>query len=158
MIINPTAYSVYGIPPHYAQITWDNVNIPEPEKDRINKALDNIHPSVVFVQGTAAPLVNKLVTIGKIVRGIDIAKRLSNPFDEHYNPKADVILVHNVGKYTGKYEIANVLLQGIINHYTALGALIIIQSEETFSYLNDNWGIKVVNKLKLPIIAPKAWI
>lgn len=153
-----TIYAIHGLPSNYASTTWDSIDITEPEVNRITNAVSNYVPSTLFIQGNAAPIVNQLWSSNKHIRGININERLANPFGEHVNPKADVILIHSIGKYTGKYEIAHTTLSNIINHYSKLDTLIILQSDETFTFLKDNWGISVVNKLRMLSKKERAWI
>lgn len=156
--IHPTAYAIYGIPVVYAIQSWDNIDLPEHEKMRIDNAFDSPIPSVVFVQGSAAPIINKLILSGKSVYGININDRLNDAFGEHNNSKADIVLVHSIGSYTGKFDIASNLLNSIINHYKNNNTLVILQSENSWTFLRDNYGVNVVNKIKLPLEKEKAWI
>jgi hypothetical protein len=156
--IHPTAYAIYGIPSIYANQSWDDIDLPKPERERLEKAFANPIPSVVHIQGTAAPVVNSLILSGKSVYGININDRLTDAFGDHTNSKADVVLIHNIGSYTGKFEIASNVLKQIIQHYRNLDTLVLLQSNESWTYLRDNYGVAVVNKVKLPLAKEQAWV
>lgn len=153
-----TAYAVYGIPPTYVGITWDDIEIPKPEKDRYINAFENPIPSTIIVQGTAAPIINQLVSKGYSVSGLNLATLLANPFDLPTVMGTDILLIHSIGKYTGKYEIANTVLTQILQQAKSKCKFIILQSEEPWTFIRDNYGVSSQNKIKLPIAAEPKWL
>lgn len=157
--VHKTALAVYGIPPVYADISWDSLELSKAEVERISSAFENPHMgSTVFIQGTAAPIVIQLIKQGYTVAGINLMERNLDAFGEHNNPKAQVILIHSIEKYTGKYEIASNMLSNLIKHYEGHNSLILLQSQETWTFLRDNYGINVINKLKLVQKKATAWV
>lgn len=155
---NETVYAVYGLPAAYAQGSWDTLDVPPEEAKRYQEAFKNPINSTVFVQGNCAPIVQQLLEQGKKVRGIDFSKRQNAAFEDHNNPDAEVILIWNVNKYSGKAEVSMNLLSNLIQYYRTKEVLVILQSEESSVFLRDNYGFTTNNKLKLlPKPEPK-WL
>lgn len=149
MTHNPTVYAVYGLPPAYSlQNPWDTLDVSKEEQQRITEAFKSPISSTVFVQGSAAPIIQQLLAQKVKVRGIDFSKRQMNAFEEHNNPEAEVILIWNVNKYSGKSEVSINLLDNLISFYRSKNALVIVQSSESFTFMRDNYGFSTVNKLK----------
>lgn len=146
---NETVYAVYGLPAAYANETWDNIEVIPETKQRYIEAFKNPIKSTIFVQGSCAPIIQQLLEQGLKVRGIDLAKRQNAAFEDHNNPDAEVILVWNVTKYSGKAEISMNLLNNLIQYYRGKDALVIIQSPESHIFMRDNYGFTTSNTLKL---------
>lgn len=149
MTHNPTVYAVYGLPPAYSLSNpWDTLDVSKEEQSRITEAFKNPINSTVFVQGSAAPIVQQLLNQKVKVRGIDFSKRQMNAFEEHNNPEAEAILIWNVNKYSGKAEVSVNLLDNLISYYRSKNALVLVQSLESFVFMRDNYGFTALNKLK----------
>lgn len=153
-----TAYAIYGIPSHYAATTWDDIQIPEPEKVRLSTAFQTPIPSVVFIQGTAAPIINQLYENGMTISGISMAERLANPFDSVTLRNTKVLLIHSIGRYTGKFEIANSVISQLIQQAKTKNMLVLLQSEEPWTFLRDSYGIVAKNKIKLLVDQEPQWV
>lgn len=149
MIHNETVYAVYGLPPQYAKITWESLEVNKDDEERIKNAFKNPISSVVFIQGVSAPIIQQLLEQKLRVRGIDLGKRQNAAFEEHNNPDADVVLVYNVNKYSGKPEISINLLNSIIQYYRSKNVLVIVESQESSIFMRDNYSFSTNNKLKL---------
>lgn len=146
---NETVYAVYGLPPAYAKDTWDVIDISKEDIDRYTTAFKSPINSTVFVQGNCAPIIQQLLEQGLKVRGIDMTKRQNAAFEDHNNPEADVILIWNVNKYSGRPEVSINLLNNLIQYYRAKNAMVLIQSTESVIFMRDNYGFSTQNKLKL---------
>lgn len=151
-------YAACGLPAGHANKTWDDCEISQPEKDRLNGAFKTPVDSVVFIQGTSAPIINQLMDQKMKVRGIDLIKRLQNPFEEPNNPEAEVILLYNAERYTGKPEIAISVFKNILNYYKGKGILILVESSESSNFVRDSYGTQIVNKLKIPHTKDVKWL
>lgn len=146
---NPTVYAVYGLPPAYSRENpWDSLDVSKEEQERITEAFKEPINSTIFVQGSASPIIQQLVAQKAKVRGIDFSKRQLNAFDEHNNPEADVILIWNVNKYSGKAEVSINMLDNLISFYRSKNAMVIVQSSESSTFMRDSYGFTSVNKLK----------
>lgn len=146
---NPTVYAVYGLPPAYSSPNpWDSLDVSKEEQERITEAFKSPITSTIFIQGSAAPIVQQLITQKVKVRGIDFSKRQLNAFEEHNNPEADTIVIWNVNKYSGKAEVSINMLDNLISFYRSNGAMVIVQSSESSTFVRDNYGFTSVNKLK----------
>lgn len=155
---NETVYAVYGLPAAYAKGSWDTLEVSTEESKRYQEAFKNPINSTIFVQGSCAPVIQQLLEQGKKVRGIDFSKRQNAAFEEHNNPDAEVILIWNINKYSGKAEVSMNLLSNLIQYYRGRNALVILQSEESSIFLRDNYGIATNNKLKLLTKAEPKWL
>lgn len=146
---NPTVYAVYGLPPAYSLANpWDNLDVSPEEQLRITEAFKSPINSTIFIQGSAAPIVQQLINQNMKVRGIDFSKRQMNAFEEHNNPEADVIVIWNVNKYSGKAEVSINMLDNLVSFYRSKNAMVIVQSSESFVFMRDNYGFSTLNKLK----------
>jgi hypothetical protein len=147
--VNIARYRVYGIPASYVNKTWESTATPKSEITRLTTVFDGDLPSgsVLFVNGSAAPIVNQLLSKGKTVRGIDMSERLALPFDIYNNPKADVVLLYGLEFPTGNQKVIQRVFFDVINFYKASNSLIIISSTDTSAVFEGNYGIKLVNKL-----------
>jgi hypothetical protein len=114
--------------------------------------------SVLFVNGSAAPVVNQLLSKGKTVRGIDMSERLALPFDIYNNPKADVALLYGLENPVGNNKVTKKVFDDVVNFYKASGALIIISSTDTSAVFEGNYSIKLVNKLIIKENAEKSFL
>lgn len=151
-------FGQYGLPKGHCNKSWDDCDLREPEKERLQTAFSNPISSVVFVQGTTAPIINQLIQQKSKVRGIDLLKRLQNPFQEYDNPDGDVILVYNAERYTGKPEIAISLFKNILNYYRGKDVLVLIESSQSYNFLRDSYGLDCSNKIKVPILKETKWL
>lgn len=147
--VNIAKYRVYGLPASYVNKTWEDTATPKSEVTRLTTIFDGDLPSgsVLFINGSAAPIINQLLNNGKAVRGIDLSERLAQPFEVYNNPKADVVLVYAVENPVGNAKITKKMLDDVISFYKANGALIIISSTDTSAVFEGNYGVKLVNKL-----------
>lgn len=142
---------VYDLPTSYIGKEWANIPLPQPEKDRLSNIFKGALPTAtLFVQGTAAPIVNQLFEANTKVRGIDLSYRLADPFALHINPKADVLVVYNVDNPVGNAKVVKKVMEDIINYARQTSSLVIIESNATSSEFEGNYGIKLVNKIKIP--------
>lgn len=146
---NPTVYAVYGLPPAYTNLQWEDLDVTPEEVTRLSTAFSTPINSTVFIQGIAAPIIRQLIEQKAKVRGIDFSKRQLNAFEEHNNPDAEVILIWNVNKYSGKTEVSMNLLENLVTYYRSKGALVLVQSNESSIFMRDNYGFTTANKVKL---------
>lgn len=158
MTHNETVYAVYGLPATYAKGSWTDLDISQEEATRYSNAFKNPVQSTVFIQGNCAPIIQQLLEQGLKVRGIDMAKRQNAAFEDHNNPDADVILIWNVNKYSGRAEVSINLLNNLINYYRNKNAIVLIQSPESNIFMRDNYGFSPTNKLKLLPKPEVKWI
>ena len=158
IIHNPTAYAIYGLPPSYAEASWDNLEVSQDECTRLTNAFKSPIPSTIFVQGNCAPLVQQLIEQKVKVRGIDFTKRQMAAFEDHDNPDAEVVLIWGVNRYSGKAEVSQNLLLNLIEYYRSKNVMVIVQSSESSIFLRDNYGFTTNNKLKLLLKAEVKWI
>lgn len=145
-------YKMYGIPLNYASITWGDVDMVKPEAERLQNIFANELPSssVLYVQGTAAPIIRQLVDRGVKVRGVDISTRLQSPFETYDNPLCNVALVYGVENPVGNGKISKKIIDDVIAFYKGIGAVTILVSKDTVTVFEANYGLKLVNKLKIP--------
>jgi hypothetical protein len=155
---NETVFAVYGLPPAYANGGWEGIDVSQDEIDRYKTAFSSPISSTVFVQGSCAPIIQQLLEQGSKVRGIDLSKRQNAAFEDHNNPDADVILIWNVNKYSGRPEVSINLLNNLINYYRTKSALVIVQSPESSIFMRDNYGFQTPNKIKLLPKAEVKWL
>lgn len=155
---NETVYAVYGLPPAYANGTWESLDVSPENTARYKEAFKNPINSTVFVQGTLAPIIQQLLEQGLKVRGVDFTKRQNAAFEDHNNPDAEVVLIWNVNKYSGKAEVSMNLLQNLIQYYRGRNALVIVQSEESAVFMRDNYGFITNNKIKLLPKPEEKWL
>lgn len=153
-------YKVYGLPGNYINKSWADTAMPASEIKRLTEIFANDLPSgsVLFVHGSAAPIINQLMNKGLNVRGIDITDRLSQPFESYNNPNCDVVLITGVENPVGNPKITKKTLDDVIIHYKAYGALIVISSSDTSAVVEGNYGIKFVNKLIIKYPAEKSFL
>ena len=158
MIHSPTAYAIYGLPPAYAEASWENIEVSPEEKTRLTEAFKSPISSTIFVQGSCGAIIQQLIEQKSKVRGIDFSKRQLNAFEEHDNPDAEVILIWGVSRYSGKAEVSQNLLLNLVEYYRSKNVMVIVQSNESSIFMRDNYGFVTANKLKLLPKAEVKWI
>jgi hypothetical protein len=151
-------YAVYGLPPAYAKGSWEALDVTQDEVKRYTEIFKQPVSSTVFVQGSCAPIIQQLLEQGTKVRGIDFSKRQNAAFEDHNNPDAEVVLIWNVNKYSGKAEVSMNLLSNLISAYRGKDVLVLVQSNESATFMRDNYGFVTPNKLRLPLKVEPKWI
>lgn len=153
-------YKQYGLPVNIVRQSWDKVNIPKPEATRLQELFNDIPAAarLIFIEGTAGPIVDQLIRNGKKVRGIDLSERFDAPFVEHNNPQCEVLLLYGMDNTVSVPKITIPMLNSIIDIYKNLGTLVIIQSNNTATAFSSAFGTKIVNKLKIQEAPEPKWL
>lgn len=153
-------FKQYGLPINMISQTWEHTGLAKPEATRLENLFNNIPAAakLIFVQGTAGPIVNQLLSVGHKVRGIDMGVRFNTPFEEANNPQCDIVVIYNLDNTVSVPKITVPMIKGLVEYYRHSGTLVIIQSHETVTIFEANYGIKVVNKLKIPEAQEVKWL
>lgn len=153
-------YFALGLPLSAVGKTWEDTGLPQPEAERFEEMFKNIpnNVKVIHVQGTAAPIINQLWASGTKIRGIDMATWFEAPFEPHDYPTAEIIVIWDVDDTISSPKVTVPIVKGAVTHYSNIGVPVIIESKDTPAKFESNYGIKLVNKIKIPEIPEIKWL
>lgn len=153
-------YYIQGLPLSAVGKTWDDVALAKPEADRLSGMFANIPSNVriIYVQGSAAPIINQLYEQKAKIRGIDAGIWFEDPFSPHDYPDGEVIVLYDFDDPISVPKVTVPIIKGIISYYGGKSIPIIIESKETAAAFEANYGVKITNKIKIPELAEPKWL
>ena len=113
----------------------------------------------MVISGTAAPVINQLISRKLRVTSINFPQRSGEAFTIFDNPKSDVILITGVGmEVTLNYAISRQVLHALLKHYGEQDTLIVIETHFTKSMLRDKYDLTPNNFLIIPLKEEEVFI
>jgi hypothetical protein len=158
--IHKALYKVYNLPDSYFGIGYKDTKLSAARQEVIAGKIENV-PSkgTLVIQGTAAPVVNQLLTTDKKIRGICFTERSQSAFETYQNPAANIIVLYDVGmEVTLNSKVSGMVLNSILKHYSGRNTLVIIETHLTKTELLSKYDLNVVNFIKIELKAQEAWI
>jgi len=155
-----TKLKMYNLPISYAEITFEDTELTAKRKKDLPELIEKAPVrGILYVQGTAAPIVNQLLTKGKAVRGIDFTERSSSAFEQHQNPECAIVVIYNLGaEITVNYHVPQKVINNILKHYSTRDTLIIVETDLSKNDLLNRYDINAVNYIKIPRKTEERWI
>ena len=157
-----TQYRTYGLPAHYAGLTYDDAAGSNALLDRIHRIVENAPMrGSVLVNDFAAPIIDQFIKQKRRVRGIDFAKLMENPFNrdgEHFKPQADVVVLYNIGlEASVNSTVPSQLIKGIINYYKKYNTLLILEAPYSPMQFQEKYDHRPLNSIKLQESTEEVW-
>lgn len=163
MILPKSAFIVLGIPGHYHGVTYKDTKLVPTRQKAIEESIGRAPSSgVLLVSGTAAPIVNQFITIGKKTIGISFPELFDDRFnsgDNDSHPNASVVLLYDIGLEAAKSkEFSATILNSIISYYKSRETLLILETQLSVSNFTTTYGLSIKNTLSIPIKEEEAWV
>ena len=158
--MHATLLSIYGLPAGYFGISYKDMDMSATRQDAITKKIKNApNDGTLTVQGTAAPIVNQLLTQGRKIRGISFTERSSTAFETHQNPTADVVVLYDVGAEVSlNGKVSGMVLANIVKYYSSRKTLLIIETDMTKTALLSRYDFNTTNFIKIIKKEKENWI
>lgn len=152
----------YSLPASFDSVDYAATGLSKPRQGILHKKVAEAPMSgSLFVQGTAAPVINQLLDMGRKTRGIDFVDYVRNTFsDESLSLlEADVVLLYGVGnELSTNTNFSGKVLRHIITHYKKRGTLLVVESPLTASNVMTSYDVTFTNKTVIPETAEASWI
>jgi hypothetical protein len=162
--IRKTVYGLRGIPPEYANISFEDTDTIKTKLKKYQLAIENAPTSgILLVSGTSAPVLNTLFDAKRKIIGLDFIDIYNSRFEEdkisYDGIISDVVLLKNIGlEPASSTTFASKLLSSIIGKYTSHNVLLILETHLTPSQFTQQYGIPIVNTMILKPKAETNWI
>jgi len=158
--MNTLKYTHFGIPVTYIGVTYKDLDVSSIKAKHLEGKMKQAPPQgLLVIQGSAAPVINQLHKQGRSMRGIDFIVRAGEAFEPHEEPKADVILIYNVGaEVSMKSIISGKVLNALLKHYASRRTLVVLETHLTKSELRHNYDINVSNYVTLNRKPDEVWV
>lgn len=152
--------SVYGLPPAYADIGYGDTCLSKAKQDHLEAKVPTApNKGTLTVTGTAAPIVNQLIGLKRVVRGINFLDRSTTAFEAHENPKANVVVLFNVGMEVSlNAKVSGMVLRSIVQHYAEQPTLLIIETKLSRTELLSRYDFRVANHTIIPKKEDESWL
>lgn len=163
MNLPKSAYSILGLPAHYHGITYEDTKLVPTRQKAIEESINRAPSSgLLLVSGTASPIVNQCISMGKKTIGISFPELFDERFnsgDNDSHPNSPVVLVFDVGLEAAKSkEFSATILNSIISYYKSRETLLIIETQLTPSNFVTTYGLSIKNTLTIPQKEEEAWV
>jgi hypothetical protein len=158
--VNKLVYKHYNIPISYIGQTFKGTTMSGVKATRLKDKIKNAPKrGTLVVKGSAGPVINQLIEDGRTVTGIDFSERASTAFEQHQNPKTEVLLLYNVGnEITVNYNVSRQVLKSILKYYQHTDTLVVIETEFTKTELRNNYDFTPVNYIVIETLEEDSWV
>jgi len=154
-------YRLYGLSADWFDCTFDNTGLAQPEADRLKNAFSSIRRgSVVYIEGSAGPVVNQYIDIGLTVRGVDASLYISDPFDKVEKKglpeNADVVVLYNIYEGTTQVPLMQKVLKKLVNSFGG-GTMVILCGDIPCRAFSRDY-FQVQNSCSIPKKKEEKWL
>lgn len=150
---------LYNLPKSYSGISYSDTKLSKVMQKNIEEKVARApNKGTLTIHGTAAPVVNQLISAGRKVRGIDFLERSADAFTMHHNPESNIVVLYNVGTEVSlNTKVGGMVLKSIIKHYAERNTLLIIETDLTKTDLLSRYDFHVTNAFKIPPKEEELW-
>ena len=152
--------NIYGLPVSYAGKGYHDTGLVKTKIETLpDKVANAPNNGTLTIQGTAAPVINQLLDLGKKVRGVDFIQLSATAFEQHDLPVTPVVLLYNVGiEVSTNFRISGQVLRKVIKFYSEKRTLLILESDLTKTELLSRYDFRVTNFIKIPPKEEEIWL
>lgn len=158
--IRSTVLGIYGLPVSYAGKDYSDTGLAQIKIETLPKTIANA-PSTgtLTIQGTAAPVINQLITDGRKVRGVNFVTLSATAFEDHILPVASVVLLHNVGtEVSTNFKISGQVFRKVLKFYADKQTLLVIETDLGKTDLLSRYDFRTTNYIKIPKQQEDIWV
>jgi len=158
--IKSTMLGIYGLPVTYAGKTYNDTGLAKIKIETLPKMIGNA-PSTgtLTIQGTAAPIVNQLISDKRKVRGVNFISLSATAFEDHSLPVANVVVLYNVGvEVSTNFKISGQVFRKVLKFYANKQTLLIIETDLGKTDLLSRYDFRTTNYIKIPPKQEEIWV
>ena len=153
-------YKHFKIPVTYIDVDYEDLDISKTKAAHLRGKMKSAPPKgLLFIKGSAAPVVNQLYGQGRSIRGINFVEHSDDAFGTHAYPTADVVLIYNLGsEVSTNYNVSRQVLQKLLRYYKSQNTLVVVETHFAKSEVLHNYDVSTGNFLTLDDRADDVWI